>query len=72
MRKNGFKLLKPCAEKPIGRNSAGKNHREPRILFSGIAGLTVSYFWGCSAGAAISLCLALIFALTFACRKAGD
>ena len=41
-------------------------------LFSGIAGLTVSYFWGCSAGAAISLCLALIFALTFAFRKAGD
>ena len=41
-------------------------------LFSGIAGLTASYFWGCSAGAAISLCLALIFALTFACRKAGD
>ena len=41
-------------------------------LFSGIAGLTVSYFWGASAGAAISLCLALIFAITFACRKAGD
>ena len=41
-------------------------------LFSGIAGLTVSYFWGCSAGAAISLCLALIFAVSFACRKAGD
>ena len=38
-------------------------------LFSGIAGLTVSYFWGCSAGAAISLILALIFAATFACRK---
>ena len=41
-------------------------------LFSGITGLTVSYFWGCSAGAAISLCLALIFAVTFVCRKAGE
>ena len=41
-------------------------------LFSGIAGLTASYFLGCSTGAAISLCLALIFAITFACRKVGD
>ena len=38
-------------------------------LFSGICGLTVSYYWGCSAGAAISLCLALIFAVTFIFRK---
>ena len=38
-------------------------------LLSGIAGLTVSYYWGSSAGAAISLCLALIFTVTFACRK---
>ena len=38
-------------------------------LFSGIAGLTVSYYWGNSAGAAISLCLALIFAVTFQFRK---
>ena len=41
-------------------------------LFSGIGGLTVSYYWGCSAGAAISLCLALIFAATFAFRKVGS
>ena len=38
-------------------------------LFSGIAGLTVSYYLGTSAGAAISLCLALIFTVTFLCRK---
>lgn len=38
-------------------------------LFSGLAGLTVSYYWGCSAGAAISLCLTLVFCLTFAFRK---
>ena len=38
-------------------------------LFSGIFGLVASYIWGCSAGAAISLCLTLIFAITFAFRK---
>jgi len=41
-------------------------------LFSGIAGLTASYYWGCSAGASISLCLALIFGATFAFRKGGN
>ena len=38
-------------------------------LAAGIFGLVASYFWGCSAGAAISLCLTLIFAVTFASRK---
>ena len=38
-------------------------------LVAGIFGLVASYFWGCSAGAAISLCLTLIFSITFACRK---
>ena len=38
-------------------------------LAAGIFGLVSSYFWGCSAGAAISLCLTLIFAVTFASRK---
>ena len=38
-------------------------------LFSGICGLTVSYYLGSSAGAAISLILAVIFAVTFAMRK---
>ena len=38
-------------------------------LIAGIFGLVASYFWGCSAGAAISLCLTLIFSVTFACRK---
>ncbi len=38
-------------------------------LFSGIAGLCLSYYLGASAGAAISLMLALIFALTFCLRK---
>ena len=38
-------------------------------LGAGLGGLTVSYYLGSSAGAAISLILALIFAVTFACRK---
>ena len=38
-------------------------------LFAGITGLTLSYYLGASAGAAISLCLALIFAVSFAFRK---
>lgn len=38
-------------------------------LFSGIGGLTISYYLGSSSGAAISLCLALVFAISFAFRK---
>ncbi len=38
-------------------------------LFSGIGGLVVSYYLGCSAGAAICLILALIFAVSFLTRK---
>ena len=38
-------------------------------LFAGIGGLTISYYLGCSAGAAISLILAFIFAITFTLRK---
>ena len=39
-------------------------------LLAGIAGLCISYYWGTSAGATISLVLALIFALSFCFRKA--
>ena len=38
-------------------------------LFAGVLGLIVSYYLGCSAGAAISLILALIFTVTFCLRK---
>lgn len=38
-------------------------------LFAGLGGLTVSYYLGSSAGAAISLILAMIFAITFFFRK---
>ena len=40
-------------------------------LVAGITGLCLSYFLGASAGAAISLVLALVFAITFLFRKAG-
>ena len=38
-------------------------------MAAGLGGLTLSYYLGNSAGSAISLILALIFAATFACRK---
>ena len=38
-------------------------------LLAGIAGLMISYSFGSSSGAAISLCLATIFAVTFCFRK---
>lgn len=38
-------------------------------LVAGIAGLVISYYWGASSGAAISLVMALIFAVTFCLRK---
>lgn len=56
------------------RNVA-KNMRQYHIfsvlfaLIAGIGGLVVSYLWGSSAGAAISLALALIFAVSFCFRK---
>ena len=39
-------------------------------LFAGLFGLVASYYLGSSAGAAISLLLALVFAVTFCFRKA--
>ena len=56
------------------RNVA-KNMRQYHIfsvlfaLISGLCGLIISYAWGSSAGASISLALALIFAVTFSLRK---
>lgn len=38
-------------------------------LLAGIAGLVISYYLGASAGAAISLIMAVIFAVTFCLRK---
>ena len=64
-------LVLPAAS---ARNVA-KNLRQYHLfsvlfaLYAGISGLTVSYFLGASAGAAISLILAVIFAITFGFRK---
>lgn len=64
-------LVLPAAS---ARNVA-KNLRQYHILsvlfalVSGIGGLTVSYYWGSSAGAAISLFLAAIFTITFSLRN---
>ena len=38
-------------------------------LFAGVAGLLISYYWGASAGAAISLILAFLFTVTLMLRK---
>lgn len=40
-------------------------------LVAGIGGLCVSYYLGSSAGASISLCLALVFGICFCFRKKG-
>lgn len=64
-------LVLPAA---ASRNVA-KNLRQYHLLsllfalFGGLAGLVTAYYVGCSAGAAISLYLAVLFALTFCLRK---
>ena len=64
-------LVLPAAS---ARNVA-KNLKQYHILsisfalVAGVLGLIVSYYWGASTGAAISLILAFIFAVTFCFRK---
>lgn len=67
---NSLLVLPGAAARNVARNL--KQYHLLSIgfaLLSGILGLTASYCWGCSAGAAISLCLALIFAVSFCMRK---
>lgn len=67
---NSLLVLPAAASRNISRNL--KQYSGFSVLFAllaGIGGLTLSYFTECSAGAAISLILALIFALTFCLRK---
>lgn len=67
---NSLLVLPAAASRNISRNL--KQYSAFSILFalaSGILGLTVSYYSGCSAGAAISLILTAIFAVTFCLRK---
>lgn len=67
---NSLLVLPAASARNIARNL--KQYHGFSVLFAllaGIGGLTVSYFLGCSAGAAISLILAGIFAVTFCLRK---
>lgn len=67
---NSLLVLPAAASRNISRNL--KQYSGFSVLFAllaGIGGLTASYFTECSTGAAISLILALIFALTFCLRK---
>lgn len=67
---NSLLVLPAAASRNISRNL--KQYHLFSVLFAwvaGLGGLIVSYYWGSSAGAAISLTLALIFAVTFCFRK---
>lgn len=67
---NSLLVLPAASARNIARNL--KQYHGYAVLFAlvaSIGGLTVSYYLGCSAGAAISLILALIFVVTFGFRK---
>ena len=67
---NSLLVLPGASARNVAKNL--KQYHLFSVLFAlvaGVAGLIISYFWGASAGAAISLLLALLFALTFLCRK---
>ena len=67
---NSLLVLPAAAARNVARNL--KQYHIFSVLFAllaGIGGLTVSYYLGCSAGAAISLILAAVFAVTFCFRK---
>ena len=68
---NSLLVLPAASARNISRNL--KQYHGFSVLFAlaaGIGGLTISYYLGSSAGAAISLILAAIFAVTFCFRKA--
>ena len=67
---NSLLVLPAAASRNMARNL--KQYHLFSVLFalvSGVAGLTLSYYLGTSAGAAISLILALIFSISFIFRK---
>ena len=68
---NSLLVLPAASARNVSKNL--KQYHGFSVIFALIAcigGLVVSYYWGASAGAAISLVLALIFAVTFCFRKA--
>lgn len=67
---NSLLVLPGAAARNVAKNL--RQYHGFSVLFAllaGLGGLAVSYYSGCSAGAAISLLLALIFAATFPLRK---
>ena len=67
---NSLLVLPGASARNVARNL--KQYHLFSVLFAlgaGLAGLTVSYYLGASAGASISLCLAAVFAVTFCLRK---
>ena len=67
---NSLLVLPAASARNVSRNL--KQYHLLSVLFAltaGIAGLTLSYYLGASAGAAISLILAVLFAITFCMRK---
>ena len=67
---NSLLVLPGASSRNIARNL--KEYHGFSVLFAlvaGIGGLVVSYYLGCSAGAAICLILTAIFVITFCCRK---
>ena len=67
---NSLLVLPGASARNVAKN--WKQYHLLSVLFAmtaGISGLVISYYLGASAGAAISLILALIFAVTFSLRK---
>ena len=67
---NSLLVLPGAAARNVAKNM--RQSHDCSVLYAlvaGILGLVISYYWGSSAGAAISLILALIFAVTFCFRK---
>ena len=67
---NSLLVLPGASSRNVSRNL--KQYHLFSVVFAliaGIAGLVISYYWGASSGAAISLVLALIFAISFLLRK---
>ena len=67
---NSLLVLPGAAARNVAKNM--RQYHGFSVLFAliaGVGGLVTSYAWGSSAGAAISLALALIFAVTFCLRK---
>ncbi len=67
---NSLLVLPAASARNVAKNL--RQYHALSVLFalvSGVGGLTVSYYLGCSAGAAISLILALVFTVTFCFRK---